>query len=113
MARLMLQELSGTASSIRFALDRNVRGALEDEPSEREWKRHHLLLARHLSDDEWDAVALAYGESAVLPLLLDDEHYPGQWQEDAKRIVGSVDAGCQILRSRAHRVGWEQPDLMT
>jgi hypothetical protein len=74
VARLMLQEL-GSADLIRFALDRDDRQLLDDEPIEDEWKRHHLLLARHLPDDDWDAVALGYGERmVVLSLLVGEEN---------------------------------------
>jgi hypothetical protein len=110
VARLMLQDLSGSADLIRFALDRDEPQLLEDSFNEEEWKRHHLLLARHLSDDEWDAVALGYGERMVLTLLVDEEN-AAQRQDDALRALGCVDAACQVLRAHAHRKGWEQPDL--
>jgi hypothetical protein len=107
VARLMLQELDGGAHLIRFAVDRHDRALLEDAPNEREWKRHHLLLARHLPDDQWDAVALAYGERAVLSYLADEEN--PEWLDDARRILPLIDAGIKVLRAHAHRKGWEQP----
>jgi hypothetical protein len=111
VARLMLQELSGSADLIRFALDRDDRQLLDDEPIEDEWKRHHLLLARHLPDDDWDAVALGYGERMVVLSLLVGEENADYWQEDATRALGRVDAACEVLRTRAHRTRWHQPGL--
>jgi hypothetical protein len=96
VARLMLQELGGSADLIRFALDRDDRQLLDDEPIEDEWKRHHLLLARHLPDDDWDAVALGYGERMVVLSLLVGEENADYWQEDATRALGRVDAACEV-----------------
>src|SRR5215207_675291 len=70
-ARLMLQELTNTGDAIRYAIKLNDREFLRGATSEDEWKRHHLLLARHLSDEEWDAVALAYGEGTPALVILE------------------------------------------
>lgn len=110
VARLMLQELSGTGEMIRSALDRDDRRFIDDEPNEDAWDRHQLLLARHLSDDDWDTVALGYGEAAVLTVLVDAED-ASHWRDDANGSLGCIDAACSILQGRAHRKGWEQPDL--
>ncbi len=103
-ARLMLQELTNTGDAIRYAIKLNQREFLHGATWEDEWKRHHLLLARHLSDEEWDAVALAYGEGTVALVLLDGLQ-ADQWQPTAKEIADTVDAGCRVLLTRAHKRG--------
>lgn len=103
-ARLMLQELTNTGDAIRYALALDNHEFLRGVASEDEWKRHHLLLARHLSDEEWDAVALGYGEgTAALVLLERLEH--DEWQAEAKEIAANVEAGCKVLFERAHKKG--------
>lgn len=103
-ARLMLQELTNTGAAIRYALALNDRRMLEHAAHQDQWNRHHLLLARHLSDDEWDTVALGYGEGSVVTLMFDDRQ-ENEWQDDAREILGHVDAGCRVLLARAHRNG--------
>jgi len=85
-ARLMLQELANTGSAIRYALKLNDREFLRGATHEDEWHRHHMLLARHLSDEEWDAVALGYGEGATAHTLLDGLQ-ADQWQPEAEEIL--------------------------
>lgn len=92
VARLMLHELGSTGDSVQFALDNDNPRVLFDEPSEREWKRHHLLLARHLSDDNWDTVALGYGEAGVLTVLVDGE------DADARLLQRSGRRGLERVR---------------
>ena len=95
-ARLTLQELSNTAFALRFALDRNDRLVLESAAHAEQWNRHGLLLARHLSDQEWDAVALGYGEGGTAELLDGQD----EWRADAEAILIHVDEACKILRGR-------------
>jgi hypothetical protein len=57
-----------------------------------------------ISDEEWDAVALGYGEgTAALVLLERLEH--DEWQAEAKEIAANVEAGCKVLFERAHKKG--------
>jgi hypothetical protein len=103
-ARLMLQELTNTGAAIRYAIELNDREFLRGATSEDEWNRHHLFLARHLSDEEWDAVALAYGKGTVALVLLDG-FQADQWQPKAQEIADIVDEGCHVLLARAHKKG--------
>ena len=103
-ARLMLQELTNTGAAIRYAIELDDREFLRGATSEDEWRTHHLLLARHLSDEEWDAVALGYGEGTVA-LVLVDGLQPDEWQAKAREIADIVDDGCRVLLTRAHRKG--------
>jgi hypothetical protein len=103
-ARLMLQELTNTGDAIRYAVKLDEREFLQSATREDEWKRHHLFLARHLSDEEWDAVALAYGEGTVALLLLEG-FQADEWQAEAQEIAEHVDAGCNVLLARAHKKG--------
>jgi hypothetical protein len=98
----MLQELSNTRDAIRYAVNLNNVQFLEGATHEDEWKRHHLLLARDLSDDEWDAVALGYGEGTIAFTLL-ETYEEGEWQAEAERIADLADEGCKVLRTRSHR----------
>ena len=100
----MLQELTNTGDAIRYAIKLNDREFLRGAPSEDEWKRHHLLLARHLSDEEWDAVALAYGEGTPALVMLEGLQ-ADEWHADAREIIDHVDQGCRVLLTRAHRKG--------
>jgi hypothetical protein len=102
----MLQELTNTGDAIREAIKMNSRNFLQDATNEDEWKRHHLFLARHLSDEEWDAVALAYGEGMAALALLE---FGDRWQARALEIADLVDAGCKVLFARAHKEGFEPP----
>ena len=105
-ARLMLQELTNSGDAIRYAIKLNDREFLHGATSENEWNRHHLFLARHLSDEEWDAVALAYGEGTVVVALIEGLQ-ADEWQSTAREIADGVDEGCRVLRARAHRKGWD------
>jgi hypothetical protein len=103
-ARLTLQELTNTGDAIRIAIRLNNREFLRGSTSEDEWKRHHLFLARHLSDEEWDTVAFAYGEGTVVLVVLEGLEND-EWQAEARKIADRVDEGCKVLLARAHKKG--------
>jgi hypothetical protein len=104
-ARLMLNELANTAFTFRYALENSNRWLLEHAADEEEWVRHHLLLARHLSSDEWDAVALGYGEAGATTLLAQGDDADEQWQTAVRETLVHVDEACRVLRARAHGEG--------
>lgn len=61
-------------------------------------------LPVHLSDEEWDAVALGYGEGVVASTLLEGLS-ADEWRREAQEILENVDKGCKVLLTRAHKKG--------
>jgi hypothetical protein len=108
-ARMMLQELSNTSAALGFAVEHDQRGILEHALDESQWTPHHLLLARHLPDDDRDVVALAYGEAATAALMSEGDPAT-QWRAEVREILARVEEGCRVLRARAHRGGWSPPE---
>jgi hypothetical protein len=51
-----------------------------------------LMRARHVSDDDWDAVALGYGEATVLTVLVDEAHVDPRCRDDAQRALTCIGA---------------------
>ena len=108
VARLLVEDLVGTADYLLFVIDtRRWRFLPEDAAASvnpEAWDEHHLLVARELTDDrQWRTVAEAFRLGRVAGFLVAGAMDHADKERHGRDLVEKLRAGADVLRPLAYR----------
>jgi hypothetical protein len=102
VTRILLNDLEGAVASLDAVLSDRLWNVLDTvDVRDDDWNKHDLLLARHLSDDDWDAVATAFRDGAIVGLLLEGEQDDEERVVHGRQLLAELRAGADVLRPLA------------
>jgi hypothetical protein len=113
VARVLVEELASTAGYLLHVIDGRQWSWLPGDAAASvqpdAWQEHHLLIARHVTDDrDWRTVAEAFRLGRVAGLLVAGCIEHAEKDRYGRELVAKLRAGADVLRPLAYRDGAER-----